>query len=139
MPGVVLPPQPTPYPPGLVVQPAPPFLVEPLPDATHAAPPFTGWHSFELDYPTVRYFRPGRRVWRPQPAAGQIHRSEAGGLASFPFQGEALRVRYVAAQNMGTFEVIVDGVLLETIDAYAELLAFPATEVYVVGPGRTCW
>ncbi len=44
-------------------------------------------------------------------------------------------MRYVAAQNMGLFEIVVDGLVLETIDAYANELRFPVTAVYFVGSG----
>lgn len=136
MPGVVMPPQPTDLPYGLTVLYEPPLPVEPLPDATNTAPPFIGWYAFESDYPTVNY----TPLWTPRlspfASRGQYHRTEgAYDTASFTFEGAALRVRYVAAQNMGLFEVVVDGVVLETIDAYADELSFPTTDVYFVGEG----
>ena len=137
MPGVMLPPSSTPFPSGLTILPAPPDPLEPLPDATHTAPPFNGWYSFESDYPTVRYSPP----WMPRLAAeasrGQYHRTEdINGRATFPFEGEGLRVRYVAARNMGMFNLIVDGIVLDTIDAYAPTLLYPGTRVYFVGAGQ---
>ncbi len=83
MPGVTIEPTVTPIPSGITVPPAPPNPVEPLPDATHTAPPFTGWYSFESDYPTVRYY-PVRWTPRQIPAAseGQYHRHEGEGLFS---------------------------------------------------------
>ncbi len=136
MPGVVMPPQPTDLPYGLTVLYEPPQPVEPLPDATDTAPPFIGWYAFESDYPTVSY----APTWTPRlsqfASRGQYHRTEgAYDTASFMFEGAALRVRYVAAQNMGMFEVVVNGAVLETIDAYADELAFPTTNVYFVGEG----
>ncbi len=136
MPGVVLPPQPTDLPYGLTVLYEPPLPVEPLPDATDTAPPFIGWYAFESDYPTVNY----APAWTPRlsqfASRGQYHRTEgAYDTASFMFEGEAVRVRYIAAQNMGLFDVLVDGAVLETIDAYADELAFPTTDVYFVGEG----
>lgn len=136
MPGVILPPVPTDFPYGAVLLPAPPNPVEPLPDATDIAPPFFGWYSFESDYPTIRYSPP----WTPRlsqfASRGQYHRTEgAYDTASFTFEGEGLRVRYVAAQNMGMFEIVVDGAVLDTIDAYADELRFPVTDVYYVGSG----
>ncbi len=53
----------------------------------------------------------------------------------FVFEGEGLRIRYVAARNMGMFDVIVDGVVIDTVDAYAPDLSFPGTQVYFVGSG----
>lgn len=134
MPGVVMPPLPTDLPYGMTVLYAPPQPAEPLPDATDTAPPFFGWYSFESDYPTVSYSPP----WTPRlsqfASRGQYHRTEtAYGTASFTFEGEGLRVRYVAAQNMGMFEIVVDGVVIDTIDTYADELLFPSTEAYFVG------
>ena len=101
--------------------------VEPLPDATDTAPPFMGWYSFESDYPTVHYAPPGRRVSRRLPVAGSTTAPRAPTALPLLVRGEGLRVRYVAAPNMGMFEIVVDGVVLDTIDAYADTLTFPAT------------
>jgi len=136
MPGVMLPPTPTDFPYGTVLLSAPPQPVEPLPDATDTAPPFFGWYRFESDYPTMIY----APAWTPRLAQfasrGQYHRTEgAYDTASFTFEGEAVGVRYVAAQNMGMFEIVVDESVLGTIDAYANELAFPVTDVYFVGTG----
>ena len=136
MPGIVMPPTPTDFPYGMVLLYEPPQPVEPLPDATDSAPPFIGWYAFESDYPTVSYAPP----WTPRLAQfasrGQYHRTEgAYDIATFLFEGEGLRIRYVAAQNMGMFEVVVDSRVLDTIDAYANELAFPVTDVYFVGTG----
>lgn len=118
------------------VIPAPPNPVEPLVDATNNAPPFLGWFSFESDYPTVHYDPP----WTPRLAQdasrGQYHRIDiVYGTATFAFEGEGLRLRYVAATNMGIFEIVVDGSVIDTIDAYGDTLSFPGTRVYFVGRG----
>src|SRR5690606_40583013 len=55
MPGVTLQPTETPFPHGTILLPAPPQPLEPLPDATHQPPPYTGWISYESDHPAVRY------------------------------------------------------------------------------------
>ena len=136
MPGVILLPEPTAYPYGTTILYEPPLPIEPLPDATNTAPPFWGWYAFESDYPAIRYFPP----WTPRlsqlASRGQYHRTEGtDDTAVFVFEGEAVRVRYVAAQNMGMFDVVVDGEMLATIDAYAGELSFLTTEVYFVGEG----
>jgi hypothetical protein len=136
MPGVVLPPQPTDLPYGLTLLYEPPQPVEPLPNATDTAPPFIGWYAFESDYPMVGY----APAWTPRlsnsASRGQYHRTEGSyDIASFTFEGAAVRVRYVAAQNMGMFNIVVDGAVLETIDAFADELSFPTTDVYFVGDG----
>ncbi|MEL6528071.1 MAG: hypothetical protein AAFQ07_20400, partial [Chloroflexota bacterium] len=88
------------------------------------------------DYPTVQY-NPVRWTARQNIAAseGQYHRYEGAGTVSFPFEGEGLRVRYVAARNMGIFEVVVDGQVIDTVDAYHPDLIFTSTRVYFVGSG----
>ena len=136
MPGVFIPPAPTNFPYGTTLISVPPQPIEPLPDATNTAPPYFGWYSFESDYPTVSYSPPWTPRLSPFASRGQYHRTEtAYSTASFMFEGEELRVRYVAAQNMGMFEIVVDGVVLDTIDAYADTLDFPTTDVYFVGNG----
>ena len=127
----------TPFPFGTTLLPAPPNPIEPLPDATDEAPPFIGWYSFESDYPSVQY-SPIRWTARQimQASEGQYHRYEGVGTATFPFEGEGLRVRYVAARNMGIFEIVVDGQVIDTIDAYSSELIFPGTRVYFVDSGQ---
>src|SRR5690606_3419219 len=84
----------------------------------------------------VRYSTP----WEPRlhtgASRGQYHRSDdpRGGV-SMIFDGEGLRIRFVAARNMGVFEVIVDGAVIDTVDAYAPELAFPGTRVYALSRG----
>jgi hypothetical protein len=58
MPGVYIPPTATDFPFGTILLPAPPHPIEPLPDATHEPPPYTGWYSFESDHPLVQYSTP---------------------------------------------------------------------------------
>lgn len=136
MPGVYVAATATNFPTGTILLPAPPQPIEPLPDATHEAPPYEGWYSFESDHPLVQYSSP----WQPrqvlQASQGQYHRSEnTSSMVTFHFEGEGLRIRYVAARNMGMFDIIVDGVLLDTVDAYATELIYPGTRVYFVGSG----
>ena len=137
MPGVVILPTPSPFPLGTILLPAPPNPVEPLPNATFSAPPFMGWQRFESDHPLVVYS--GRWETRLNEVAseGQYHRTDrVGSSVSFPFSGEGLRVHYVAAVNMGTFELLVDGSVIDTINAYSEQLHFRITRVYFVGEGN---
>lgn len=136
MPGVVEIPTQTPFPPGTVLLPGPPLPYEPLPNATREAPPFVGWYSFESDHPAIRYVTP----WEPQQvlaaSEGQYHRHETGQTAVlFAFEGEAFRIRYVAARNMGRFQVLVDGVVVDNFDAFAADMLFLTTRLYVVASG----
>ncbi len=136
MPGVYVPPTATDFPFGTILLSAPPQPFEPLPDATHEPPPYEGWYSFESDNPAVRYSTPWEPRLHASASRGQYHRSEhVQSYASFSFEGEGLRIRYVAARNMGIFQVVVDGAVIDTVDAYAPELAFPGTRVYTVGRG----
>lgn len=136
MPGVYVPPMPTNFPTGTILLPAPPQPIEPMPDATHEAPPYEGWYSFESDHPLVQYSSPWQARQVIQASQGQYHRSEnTSSTVTFHFEGEGLRIRYVAARNMGLFDIIVDGVLVDTVDAYATELSYPGTQVYFVGSG----
>ncbi|MEO8608799.1 MAG: hypothetical protein ABI690_12990 [Chloroflexota bacterium] len=136
MPGVYVPPTLTPFPSGTILLPAPPAPVEPLLDATNEPPPYEGWYSFESDNPNVSYTTAWESRLNAAASRGEYHRSEnVQSYASFTFEGEGLRIRYVAALNMGIFQVVVDGVVIDTVDAYAPELAFPGTRVYFVGRG----
>lgn len=136
MPGVPVAPTATPFPPGTVLLPAPPLPLEPLPDATLQAPPYTGWMSFESDHPGVIYATPWERRQVREASQGQYHRTDDTRTSvSFQFEGEGLRLRYVAARNMGLFEILVDGQVIDTVDAYASDLNFPGTTVYMLGRG----
>lgn len=136
MPGVYVPPTTTPFPHGTILLPAPPQPVEPLPDATGEPPPYHGWYSFESDHPLVQYATPWEARQVPGASRQQYHRTEnVTSYVSFSFEGEGLRIRYVAARNMGMFDVIVDGVIIDTVDAYNPELIFPGTRIYFVGSG----
>jgi hypothetical protein len=136
MPGVYVPPAPTPFPAGTILLPAPPLPIEPLPDATNEPPPYFGWTSFESDHPLVQYSTPWQARQVAAASRGQYHRLEnVTSTATFPFEGEGLRIRYVAARNMGLFDVVVDGVVIDTVDAYATELHFLGTHVYYVESG----
>ena len=114
-----------------------PDLQEPLADATDQAPPYHGWVSFESDHARVRYSTPWQPVQTVAASRGQYHYSDdVASRASFEFSGEALRLRYVAGPTMGVFEVVVDGVLLDTINGYATETRFPGTTVYRFEPGQ---
>jgi hypothetical protein len=121
---------------GVGLQPTLPYPSEPMPDATNSLPPYLGWFSFESDFPLVIYEPP----WTPQlsqfASRGQFHHTEAAnGSASFLFEGEGVRLQYVAASNMGIFEIVIDGNVTDTIDAYAPELAFRRTNVYLLHRG----
>ncbi|MCC6615947.1 MAG: hypothetical protein IT320_20925 [Anaerolineae bacterium] len=136
MPGVFVSPMATRLPAGTILLPAPPLPFEPLPDATDQPPPYTGWISYESDHPDIRYNTPWERRQQAGASRGQYHRSdEPDSAVSMVFEGEGLRIRYVAARNMGIFNVIVDGTVIDTVDAYSLELVFPGSQVYSLSAG----
>jgi hypothetical protein len=136
MPGVFIPATSTPFPQGTILLPAAPQPIEPLPDATDEPPPYRGWYSFESDHPSVHYSIPWQARQILEASRGQYHRTEqVTGSMSFTFEGEGLRIRYVAAQNMGIFDVILDDVLVDRVDAYNSERIFPGTSVFTLGKG----
>ncbi|NJL93963.1 MAG: class F sortase [Anaerolineae bacterium] len=58
------------------------------------------------------------------------------GELSFTFEGERLRLQYLAHWNFGIFEVYVDDQLLTTIDAYSRASVVRSTEVFYLEPGE---
>ena len=140
MPDVILPPSAMPLPENLHILADVPDPVEPLPDATLLPLPythFTNWVAFESDHPVVRYIA---GTWMPirsrQASQGQYHFTEDTiASVSFTFTGEAVRVRYVGFTNGGVWNVRLDGLIVDVIDAYAPVATFTGTQVYTVEAG----
>ncbi len=141
MPDVTLPISTTPLPENLHVLVDVPDPVEPLPNATLLPWPytnFTDWVAFESDHPAVRYVA---GTWMPirsrQASQGQYHFTEdTDANVSFTFIGEAVRVRYVGFTNGGVWNVLLDGLMVDVIDAYAPVATFTGTQVYMVRAGE---
>ena len=137
MPGVYIPSSATPFPFGTVLLPAPPHPIEPLPDAETALYPFTNWHQFESTLPQISYHGAWTRRYHTSPRDQHYHRTEqVGDVLRFRFEGEGLRIRYVQAVNMGTFEIIIDGVVLDTIHAKSDQFYLASTRVYNLESGQ---
>lgn len=141
IPDVTLPPTATPLPDNLQILAKPPDPIEPLPNATLLPFPyeaFTDWVSFESDHPAMRYIQGN---WTPigslEASQGQYHFTEdAEAKVSFTFQGEAVRVRYVGFTNGGVWNVVIDGMIVDTIDGYAPSGLFTGTEAYYLDAGE---
>jgi hypothetical protein len=129
----------TPLPTNLQILAEPPEPIEPLFNATMLPFPyidFTNWVSFESDHPAMRYINGN---WTPigseQASQGQYHYTEdTDAIVSFTFDGEAVRVRYVSFTNGGIWNVILDGEVVDTIDAYAPIGTFTGTQIYWYSP-----
>jgi len=136
MPGITYQPSVTPLPDHIIQLPAPPNPVGPLPNATFSATPYVGWYRFESDHPSMEYAQPWTPRLHRDASEGQYHRSEQiGDSIRFGFHGQGLQVRYVAAVNMGAFDISIDGELLDHIDAQSSTLTFRTTPLYSLDPG----
>lgn len=141
MPDVTLPATGTLLPDNLQILAEPPAPVEPLPNATFIPFPYTDfidWVAFESDHPTMQYVA---GEWTPigslQASQGQYHYTEeTNAVVRFSFSGEAVRVRYVGFTNGGVWNVVLDGMIVDTIDSYAPSGLFAGTRVYYVGVGE---
>lgn len=141
MPDVTLRPTATMIPTNLQILAEPLDPIEPLFNATLLPYPymdFTDWVSFESDHPAMRYINGN---WTPigseQASQGQYHYTEdTDAVVRCTFNGEAVRVRYVAFTNGGIWNVIIDGETVDTIDSYAPIGTFTGTQVYYVGVGE---
>ncbi|GIK64400.1 MAG: hypothetical protein BroJett018_21940 [Chloroflexota bacterium] len=141
MPDVTLPTIATPLSENLQILADVPDPVEPLPNATSLPWPytdFTNWAAFESDHPAVRYVT---GTWMPirshQASQGQYHFTEdTNADITFTFTGEAVRVRYVGFTNGGVWNVLLDGLIVDVIDAYAPVATFTGTRVYALGAGE---
>jgi hypothetical protein len=114
----------------------PPQPAESPPDATAVPQPKGGWFRFESDHPQIMY----QPAWDKRQVAdasrGQYHRTDAAqASARFTFWGSALRLRYVVAQNMGMFEVRVNGTAIAQLDAYQPQRAFIFSPIYSLDDG----
>jgi hypothetical protein len=91
---------------------------------------------FESDHPRIRYHRPWQARQVSAASRGQYHRTDQPQSAvSLTFEGQGLRIQYVAARNMGVFDVLVDGQRIDTIDASSDERHFSVSDVYVLEPG----
>ncbi|MBZ0315240.1 MAG: hypothetical protein K8L91_02395 [Anaerolineae bacterium] len=141
IPDVTLPPRASPLPENLQILTDVPEPIEPLPNATLLPLPytnFTDWVAFESDHPVVRYIA---GTWMPirshQASQGQYHFTEdTDASVSFTFTGEAVRVRYVGFTNGGVWNVVLDGLMVDVIDAYAPVATFTGTKVYMLRAGE---
>lgn len=113
----------------------PPLPIEPLPDATHSAPPFMGWFRFESDYPNMHYVTAWTRHLDPFASRGQYHQASMNGTARFVFEGEALRLRYHTGPEGGHFTIAIDGLQVATLNGQAGSPTFVTSPIYAFNPG----
>lgn len=111
------------------------LAVEPL--ATSDALPLDEWVRLESDHPNLEYLS-GEWIDMWSWSAGQNeyrYSVDADAVVRLAFEGEGVRVCYVAFWNGGIWEVVVDGQIVGTVDSYSAEAHFTCTDTFSVTPG----
>ena len=111
------------------------LAVEPL--ATSEALPLDEWVRFEADHPALDYLG-GEWIDMWSWSAGQNeyrYSVDPEATVRLDFEGEGVRVCYVAFWNGGMWEVVVDGQVLGTVDSYSTEAHFTCTDTFLVAAG----
>ncbi|MCL4237636.1 MAG: hypothetical protein KJ047_05265 [Anaerolineae bacterium] len=117
--------------PGLALEPAADLL------ATSDALPLDEWVRFESDHPALDYLG-GEWVDMWSWSAGQNeyrYSVDADAAVRLDFEGEGVRVCYVAFWNGGIWDVAVDGRVVGSVDAYSAEAHFTCTDTFPVEAG----
>jgi hypothetical protein len=95
------------------------------------------WVRLESDHPNLEYVS---GEWTPMWSwsAGQNeyrYSVDADAAVRLDFEGEGVRVCYVAFWNGGVWEVVVDGQVVGTVDSYSPEAHFTCTDTFPVAAG----
>ncbi len=99
--------------------------------------PLDEWVRLESDHPNLEYVS---GEWTPMWSwsAGQNeyrYSVDADAAVRLDFEGEGVRVCYVAFWNGGIWDVVVDGQVVGTVDSYSPEAHFTCTDTYAVAAG----
>jgi hypothetical protein len=99
--------------------------------------PLDEWVRLESDHPNLEYIA---GQWTPMWSwsAGQNeyrYSVDADAAVRLAFEGEGVRVCYVAFWNGGMWEVNIDGQVVGTVDSYSAEAHFACTDTFPVAPG----
>jgi hypothetical protein len=100
--------------------------------------PLDEWVRFESDHPSLDYVS-GEWVPMWSWSAGQNeyrYSVDPEATVRLAFEGEGVRVCYVAFWNGGIWEVVVDGRVVGTVDSYSAEAHFTCTDTFPVAPGE---
>lgn len=117
--------------PGLALEP----VADPL--ATTDALPLDEWVRFESDHPALDYLS-GEWVDMWSWSAGQNeyrYSVDADAAVRLDFEGEGVRVCYVAFWNGGIWDIVIDGRSVGSVDAYSAEAHFTCTDTFPVEAG----
>ena len=111
------------------------LVADPL--ATPDALPLDEWVRFESDHPSLDYMS-GEWVDMWSWSAGQNeyrYSVDADAAVHLDFEGEGVRVCYVAFWNGGIWEIVVDGQMIGSVDSYHPEAHFTCTDTLPVETG----
>jgi hypothetical protein len=82
--------------------------------------PFFGWRRYESIH-LIEVVGRWRIRQHPSASSQQYRQSEAyGATVRYPFQGDGIRIAYLMQEGGCRFDVILDGVVQETIDSHVD-------------------
>jgi hypothetical protein len=104
---------------------------------TPDALPLDEWVRLESDHPNLEYVA---GQWTPMWSwsAGQNeyrYSVDPEAAVRLAFEGEGVRVCYVAFWNGGMWEVVINGQVVGTVDSYSAEAHFTCTDTFPVAPG----
>jgi len=104
---------------------------------TPDALPLDEWVRLESDHPNLEYVA---GQWTPMWSwsAGQNeyrYSVDPEAAVRLAFEGEGVRVCYVAFWNGGIWDMVVDGQVVGTVDSYSSEAHFTCTDTFPVAPG----
>ncbi len=117
--------------PGLALEPAADLL------ATTDALPLDEWVRFESDHPALDYVS-GEWVDMWSWSAGQNeyrYSVDPNAAVRLDFEGEGVRICYVAFWNGGIWDIVVDGRSAGSVDSYSAEAHFTCTDTFPVEAG----
>jgi hypothetical protein len=104
---------------------------------TSDALPLDKWVRLESDHPNLEYVAgQWTEMWSWSAGQNEYHYSvDPDAAVRLAFEGEGLRVCYVAFWNGGMWEVVADGQVVGTVDSYSHEAHFTCTDTFPVAPG----
>jgi hypothetical protein len=117
--------------PGLALEPAADSM------ATVDTPPLDEWVRFESDHPALNYVS-GEWIDMWSWSAGQNeyrYSVDTDAAMRLDFEGEGVRVCYVAFWNGGIWDIVIDGQIVGSVDSYYAEAHFTCTDTFPVETG----
>jgi hypothetical protein len=115
----------------------PGVMIDTAPVPASEVLPLDEWVRFESDHPSLDYVS-GEWVPMWSWSAGQNeyrYSVDPDAAVRLAFEGEGVRVCYVAFWNGGMWEIVVDGRVVGTVDSYSAEAHFTCTDTFPVAPG----